>query len=686
MSSNINITNRLSIQDDGSVIAANAKSINFAGAGVVASAIGDDVIVTITGGGGGGGGTVTSVSALTIGTTGTDISSTVVNSTTTPVITINIPTASALNRGALSASDWTIFNNKVGGSGTINRHSKWITTNTLGDSLIQDDGTTLSINTTPSATIQFLIASNKSRGLSANGLSVGVFGGVNANLSAAGNYYGVYGTSEDVTGDTVDTFTYGTYGKAECGVGAYGYSSGALAPNIGVAGEAVSTGFETPGPLAIGGKFSATGGTLNYAIQLIDGTQGTGKFLKSVTSDGKGNWANITVADTGLSLTTTGSNGSSTLVSNTLNIPTYTAAGLGAVETSRQLTINGTSYDLSADRSWSVGTVTSISNFTITFNGTSVTTGVSDPFVAPSLNINIPIANSFVSRGLLSGSDWSIFNGKQNAITFTTTGISGSASFSSNILNIPQYVGRSAGTGTVDRVPVWATASTLKDGTLYDNGSTVAVGGSPISSAKLYIYDDSSVTYGIAVNAAKTGGGGLGVDSASYGAGAATNTGLRGSASNSNTLNLGVSGIATAATPGTNIGLYGSASAGSSNYAIQLQDGTENVVGRFLKNMTTDGKANWATLTVADTGLTLTTSGTSGAATLVGNTLNIPQYSSGGGSQNLASVLTVGNTASTDINMSGFDVTNIDEVSTSATTIKLQSVLNSTLIFYANNC
>jgi len=43
-------------------------------------------------------------------------------------------------------------------------------------------------------------------------------------------------------------------------------------------------------------------------------------------------------------------------------------------------------------------------------------------------------------------------------------------------------------------------------------------------------------------------------------------------------------------------------------------------------------------------------------------------------------------TISTDINMSGFDVTNIDEVSTSATTMKLQSVLNSTLIFYANNC
>ena len=62
-------------------------------------------------------GTVTSVAALTIGTTGTDLSSTVATGTTTPVITLQVPTASATNRGALSSADWTTFNNK--GSGTV---------------------------------------------------------------------------------------------------------------------------------------------------------------------------------------------------------------------------------------------------------------------------------------------------------------------------------------------------------------------------------------------------------------------------------------------------------------------------------------------------------------------------------------------------------------------------------------
>ncbi len=64
-------------------------------------------------------GTVTSVAALTIGTTGTDVSSAVATSTTTPVITLNIPTASASNRGALSSTDWSTFNGKAAANQTM---------------------------------------------------------------------------------------------------------------------------------------------------------------------------------------------------------------------------------------------------------------------------------------------------------------------------------------------------------------------------------------------------------------------------------------------------------------------------------------------------------------------------------------------------------------------------------------
>jgi len=65
------------------------------------------------------GGTVTSVAALTLGTTGTNVSSSVLNSTTTPVITLNIPTASASNRGALSSTDWSTFNGKYSTGGAL---------------------------------------------------------------------------------------------------------------------------------------------------------------------------------------------------------------------------------------------------------------------------------------------------------------------------------------------------------------------------------------------------------------------------------------------------------------------------------------------------------------------------------------------------------------------------------------
>ena len=90
-----------------------------------------------------GSGTVTSVAALTLGTTGTDLTSTVANGTTTPVITLNVPTASASNRGALSAADWTTFNNK--GSGTVTSVSV-VSANGLA-------GTVATATTTPAITL-----------------------------------------------------------------------------------------------------------------------------------------------------------------------------------------------------------------------------------------------------------------------------------------------------------------------------------------------------------------------------------------------------------------------------------------------------------------------------------------------------------------------------------------------------
>jgi hypothetical protein len=69
-------------------------------------------------------GSVTSVAAITLGTSGFDLSSTVANETTTPVITLNVPTASSIARGVLSSADWTTFNNKQPAG-------SYVTTNTV---------------------------------------------------------------------------------------------------------------------------------------------------------------------------------------------------------------------------------------------------------------------------------------------------------------------------------------------------------------------------------------------------------------------------------------------------------------------------------------------------------------------------------------------------------------------------
>lgn len=96
----------------------------------------EDVIAGITDSGVG---TVTSVAALTLGTSGTDLSSSVANPTSSPVITLNVPTASALNRGALSAADWSIFN----GKGDMLLASVQTST---GKKTFQADGTSAGIN------------------------------------------------------------------------------------------------------------------------------------------------------------------------------------------------------------------------------------------------------------------------------------------------------------------------------------------------------------------------------------------------------------------------------------------------------------------------------------------------------------------------------------------------------------
>lgn len=150
-------------------------------------------------------------------------------------------------------------------------------------------------------------------------------------------------------------------------------SSGGLTPNISIPAATTSVnGYLTSTDwTTFNGKenvltFSSPLSRTTNTISIPAATSSVNGYLTS--SD----WTNFNTAYTNriTSLTTTGSSGAATLSSNTLNIPNYTLSGLGGVPTTRQLTINGTAFDLSADRSWTVGSVTSVS-------GTGTTAGLS---------------------------------------------------------------------------------------------------------------------------------------------------------------------------------------------------------------------------------------------------------------------------------------------------------------------
>lgn len=63
-----------------------------------------------------------------VGTSGTDFA---ITTSGTDTHLFNLPTASASNRGALSSTDWTTFNSKIGGSGTTNEISYFTASGTI---------------------------------------------------------------------------------------------------------------------------------------------------------------------------------------------------------------------------------------------------------------------------------------------------------------------------------------------------------------------------------------------------------------------------------------------------------------------------------------------------------------------------------------------------------------------------
>ena len=576
-------------------------------------------------------GTVTSVAALTLGTTGTDLSSTVANSTTTPVITLNVPTASATNRGALSSSDWTTFNSKQAAGNYITSLTGEATASGPGASSVTLDNTAVigkvltglnvtggTVISTDSILSAFGKVQNQINGLVGGSIFQGTWDAstntpaLTSSVGTNGYYYivsvdgstnlngitdwkvgdwaifagtawqkvdntdsvasvnGYTGTVSLVTGDVLE------------GAGSLPSRPSQLYFTDARARAAIS--LTTSGSSGASTYDSATG-VLNIPNYLQDlsgyvtlATSQTITADKTFTTSG--NTDTLTInhssgAGIGLSITkggngegiyvnkTSGSGNAATII-GTLNATTIVKSG----GTSSQFlkadgTVDSTAYG--------TGTVTSVAALTLGTSGTDLSSSVANGTTTPVITLNVPDASA-TARGVVTTGNQT-FAGEK---TFNNNLISAATSwFSTN--------GLRKLTAGID-VPFSNSAGTVEfnfgNGGNFTANSLIKSGG---TSAQFLKADGS-------------------VDNTSYGIGSVTSVAA---------LTLGTSGT----------DLNSSVANGTTTPVITL-----NVPNSSATNRGALSSADWSTFNGKQNSITLTTTGSSGASTLIGSTLNIPNY------------------------------------------------------------
>ena len=368
-----------------------------------------------------GSGTVTNVAALTLGTTGTDLSSTVATGTTTPVITLNVPTASATNRGALSAADWTTFNNKqpagtyvtsvtgtapvVSSGGTTPAISMAAATTSVSGYLTSTDWNTFNNKTSNTGTVTSVAASVPAF-LSISGSPITTSGTLAISYSGT-----ALPVANGGTGLTSLTAKYIPYGN---GTGAFSSSAsfnfdgtkmgiGTSAPNsqLEVNGGILATGSVTLNTsslgLNIGNAASAqTGSVTGFVVADAGGYGGYNDLIIGPRSD-TGNFGNIRFytgnsertrifSSGGVSIgNTTDPGAGALLVNSTLLVGTTSSAqnianGFNIINVSAGTqinighangSINGTSYATFAYNSTNIGSITQTGTTAVLYNTTS---------------------------------------------------------------------------------------------------------------------------------------------------------------------------------------------------------------------------------------------------------------------------------------------------------------------------
>jgi hypothetical protein len=360
---------------------------------------------------------------LVTGTSGTDFN---INSATA-THTFNLPTASATNRGALSTTDWTTFNSKLSPADTVSLSNRinlklnisdtasmlspYARTNAVNAGLatkvnISDTSTMLS----PYARKNFLNAGT--------GISYSSTTGTIANTAPDQTVALNAGTGISISG-TYPNFTITNSSPSSGGtVTSVGSNTG-----TGLTGGPITT----SGTLAIDTLLISTRAWRQKGIDSVQANLTAGLATKlniSDTASMLSPYARTNVVNAGLALKVNISDTASMLtpylrkIDTTSMLSPYLRSNVAAatyVPQTRTITINGTSQDLTANRTYNVGTVTSVgitagtgisvANSPVTGSGNiTVTNTAPDQTVSLSAGTGISIAGTYPSFTITNSS------------------------------------------------------------------------------------------------------------------------------------------------------------------------------------------------------------------------------------------------------------------------------------------
>jgi hypothetical protein len=393
-------------------------------------------------------GTVTSVAALTIGTSGTDLSSTVATGTTTPVITINVPTASATNRGALSSADWTTFNGKQP-AGTYATGSGTASGTNTGDNAVNSLYSGLVSNATHTGDVTGSVALTIGANKVANSMLAQV-----ATATIKGRATTATGNVEDLTAAQVRTLLNVADGATA--------NTGTVTSVTGTA-PVVSSGGTTPAISMAAATTSVSGYLTSTDWTTFNSKQPAGTYATGTGSASGANTGDETTATikTKLGITTlSGSNTGDQTIPTTLpnaNAVTFTTSGgaaagstytgtavltvdystVGAAASGHTHSYQAADADLlaiggltgttgllkkTAADTWTLDTTAYTTN-------TGTVTGVTATAPVTSSGGTAPViamaAATTLVPGYLTAADWTTFNGKQAALSNASTSVSG---------------------------------------------------------------------------------------------------------------------------------------------------------------------------------------------------------------------------------------------------------------------